>query len=90
MEVDHDRGEVYAETMELTVSPSDIGLPSEEAVAARLMSPIVTTYIDTDKISFERWDMDSSWKFVFRKHSDPHFCSFIFDNELSFEYYNEL
>ncbi|XP_064612137.1 ankyrin repeat domain-containing protein 13B-like isoform X2 [Liolophura sinensis] len=54
MEVDHDRGEVYAETMELTVSPSDIGLPSEEAVAARLMSPIVTTYIDTDKISFER------------------------------------
>ena len=27
---------------------------SEDSIAARITSPIVTTYIDTDKISFER------------------------------------
>lgn len=56
MEVDHDQREVFSETMQLDLDSPDIGLmqSSPEAVAARLTNPIVTTYLDTDKISFER------------------------------------
>ncbi|XP_041349003.1 ankyrin repeat domain-containing protein 13B-like [Gigantopelta aegis] len=56
MEVDHDQKEVYTEVMRLAdvTQPLQTTRPSEEAVAARLTSPIVTTFIDTDKISFER------------------------------------
>lgn len=55
MEVDHDTRKVYVEHMKL-ISDDNIQLmePSEEGVIARLTNPIVTTYIDTDKISFER------------------------------------
>lgn len=56
MEIDHDNHQVYTETMRIMPQPTDASLlaPSEEAVAARLTSPIVTTFIDTEKISFER------------------------------------
>ncbi|KAJ8312912.1 hypothetical protein KUTeg_010285 [Tegillarca granosa] len=56
MEVDHDRQEVFSEVMQIIPQNFDISVmePSEEAVAARLTAPVVTTYVDTDKISFER------------------------------------
>ena len=56
MEIDHDQREVFLETMELQVDPPEIhGMqPSAESVAARLTSPVVTTYLDTEKIAFER------------------------------------
>ncbi|XP_012533297.1 ankyrin repeat domain-containing protein 13D [Monomorium pharaonis] len=55
MEVDHETRKVYVEHMKL-IEDDNIQLmePSEEGVIARLTNPIVTTYIDTDKISFER------------------------------------
>lgn len=55
MEVDHKTRKVYVEHIKL-VDIDDMQLmePSEEGVLARLTNPIVTTYIDTDKISFER------------------------------------
>ncbi|GAB1867512.1 Ankyrin repeat domain-containing protein 13B [Camponotus japonicus] len=55
MEVDHETRKVYVEHMKL-IGDDNIQLmePSEEGVIARLTNPIVTTYIDTDKISFER------------------------------------
>lgn len=56
MEVDHDQREVFSEKMQFQVSPADIQTmkPAAEAVAARLVNPVVTTYLDTEKISFER------------------------------------
>ena len=56
MEVDHDQQEVFSETMQLELESPDVGLmqASSESVAARLTNPIVTTYLDTDKIAFER------------------------------------
>lgn len=56
MEVDHDSREVYSETIRTLPVVADATLmqPSQEAVAARLTSPVVTTYIDTNRISFER------------------------------------
>ncbi|XP_012236413.1 ankyrin repeat domain-containing protein 13D isoform X3 [Bombus pyrosoma] len=55
MEVDHKTRKVYVEHIKL-VDIDDMQLmePSEEGVLTRLTNPIVTTYIDTDKISFER------------------------------------
>lgn len=55
MEVDHETRQVYIEQMRV-ITPQDLQLlhPSPETVSARLTAPIVTTYIDTDKISFER------------------------------------
>lgn len=55
MEVDHKTRKVYVEHIKL-VDIDDMQLmePSEKGVLARLTNPIVTTYIDTDKISFER------------------------------------
>ncbi|RUS84808.1 hypothetical protein EGW08_007423 [Elysia chlorotica] len=56
MEVDHDLHEVYQETirvMPMSADPS-VMRPSEEAVVARLTSPACTTYVDTNRISFER------------------------------------
>ncbi|KAL6265009.1 hypothetical protein P5V15_005101 [Pogonomyrmex californicus] len=55
MEVDHETRKVYVEHMKLIADDSiQLMEPSEEGVIARLTNPIVTTYIDTDKISFER------------------------------------
>ncbi|KDR18063.1 ankyrin repeat domain-containing protein 13D isoform X1 [Zootermopsis nevadensis] len=55
MEVDHETQQVYVEQM-CKISAEDLQFlqPSEEAISSRLTTPIVTTYIDTDKISFER------------------------------------
>ena len=56
MEIDHDMRQVFTETMQVLPQVPDISFltPSDDAVAARLTAPIVTTYIDTGKISFER------------------------------------
>lgn len=53
MEIDHEAKQVYCEQMK---SPPDSmsSLPAEENICHRFASPIVTTYVDTDKISFER------------------------------------
>jgi ankyrin repeat domain-containing protein 13 len=55
IEVDHEKREVYTEQMRM-ISAEELQLmqPSQETIAARLTTPIVTTYIDTEKISFER------------------------------------
>jgi GPCR-chaperone len=56
MEIDHDAHQVFTETIQVLPMQSDVSAmqPSEDAVAARLTAPIVTTYIDTEKITFER------------------------------------
>jgi len=56
MEMDHDNHQIFSETITVPTANADasFNLPSEDAVAARLTSPIVTTYIDTEKITFER------------------------------------
>ncbi|KAL0272496.1 UNVERIFIED_CONTAM: hypothetical protein PYX00_005438 [Menopon gallinae] len=55
MEVDHELKQVYKEQMKV-LSQEDIPTINKmaEAVSARLTSPIVSTYVDTDKINFER------------------------------------
>lgn len=59
MEVDHDKQVVYTETLALALHEPDLLLaamqPSEEHVAGRLTSPIVSTHLDTRNIAFERW-----------------------------------
>jgi len=56
MEIDHDAHQVFTETIRVLPLQSDASImqPSEDAVAARLTAPIVTTFIDTEKITFER------------------------------------
>jgi len=56
LEMDHDNHQIFSETITMPAANADssFSLPSEDAVAARLTSPIVTTYIDTEKITFER------------------------------------
>lgn len=54
MEIDHDRQQVYSEQMRTTEEALGVLIPNEESVSHRLTTPIVTTYIDTEKISFER------------------------------------
>lgn len=56
MEVDHDLRQVYCEQMKSANDVESLTEPTEEAVSQRLTTPIVTTYVDTDKISFERLD----------------------------------
>lgn len=56
MEVDHEAGQVFVEELR-TVPEGGAArhlVPSEESIRARLGSPIVRTYLDTDKICFER------------------------------------
>ncbi|NXS90678.1 AN13D protein, partial [Jacana jacana] len=54
MEVDHDKQVVYTETLALALHEPDLLLaamqPSEEHVAGRLTSPIVSTHLDTRNI----------------------------------------
>lgn len=60
MEVDHDTRQVYVERVStspllLDMATGGTGTQLDEhAVSHRLTTPIVTTYVDTDKISFER------------------------------------
>ncbi|NWT26029.1 AN13D protein, partial [Cardinalis cardinalis] len=58
MEVDHDKQVVYTETLALALHEPELLLaamqPSEEHVAGRLTSPIVSTHLDTRNIAFER------------------------------------
>nr|XP_037854898.1 ankyrin repeat domain-containing protein 13D isoform X5 [Chlorocebus sabaeus] len=58
MEVDHDRQVVHAETLGLALQEPEALLaamrPSEEHVASRLTSPIVSTHLDTRNVAFER------------------------------------
>jgi len=57
LEMDHDNHQIFSETITMPAAvnaDASFSLPSEDAVAARLTSPIVTTYIDTEKITFER------------------------------------
>ncbi|XP_029430196.1 ankyrin repeat domain-containing protein 13D [Rhinatrema bivittatum] len=58
MEVDHDKQVVYTELLSLALHEPELMLsamqPSEEHVASRLTSPIVSTHLDTKHIAFER------------------------------------
>ncbi|ESN95693.1 hypothetical protein HELRODRAFT_193502, partial [Helobdella robusta] len=56
LEVDNDNCQIYSETLDPSKPQPTISYlsPSGSAVAARLTSPIVTSYVDVDKISFER------------------------------------
>ncbi|XP_066989946.1 ankyrin repeat domain-containing protein 13D [Macrobrachium rosenbergii] len=56
MEVDHETGQVYMESMK-TLTPDQVQSymrPHPGMVSHRLTTPIATTYVDTEKISFER------------------------------------
>lgn len=54
MEVDHDARQVYSEQMKVPADSLGVLIPTEESLSQRLTTPIVTTFVDTDKISFER------------------------------------
>ncbi|XP_019761053.1 ankyrin repeat domain-containing protein 13D isoform X2 [Dendroctonus ponderosae] len=54
MEIDHDLRQVYCEEMRSSDDTLGVLMPNEETVSHRLTNPIVTTYVDTEKISFER------------------------------------
>ncbi|KAM4846094.1 ankyrin repeat domain-containing protein 13D isoform 3-T3 [Thomomys bottae] len=58
MEVDHDRQVVHTETLGMALHEPETLLaamrPSEEHVASRLTSPIVSTHLDTRNVAFER------------------------------------
>lgn len=66
MEVDHDRQVVHTETLGLAPPEPEVLLaamrPSEEHVASRLTSPIVSTHLDTRNVAFER--LDGVWLLV--------------------------
>merc|ERR1719188_1308747 len=54
-EIDHDTRTVYCEEMKI-ISPDELEsyVQSEEQISARLTTPLVLTFVDTDKINFER------------------------------------
>lgn len=56
MEIDHETRKVYVEHMKL-IGNENVQLmePCEDGIVARLTNPIVTTFVDIDKISFERY-----------------------------------
>lgn len=54
-EVDHDTRTVYCEEMKiLSLEELESYIQTEEQISARLVTPLVLTYLDTDKINFER------------------------------------
>ncbi|OQR66407.1 ankyrin repeat domain-containing protein 13B-like [Tropilaelaps mercedesae] len=58
-EVNHDAGQVHAEVMHVSAPGDHTQVvnslrPDPENIAARLCSPVVCTYVDTDKIHFDR------------------------------------
>lgn len=57
LEMDHEAKEVFVEELR-TLQEEQVArrlmVPSDDAVVSRLTSPIVHTYVDTGKISFER------------------------------------
>lgn len=55
MEIDHDLQQVYCEQMRAPDEALGILIPHEETVSQRLTTPIVTSFVDTEKISFERY-----------------------------------
>ena len=54
MEIDHEAKQVYCEQLK-TPTNSVTLVPSDDTISQRLTNPIVITYVDTDKISFERY-----------------------------------
>ncbi|KAK6638292.1 hypothetical protein RUM44_008721 [Polyplax serrata] len=76
MEIDHETEEVFMEQMKILPPENFLSLQrSVKAVSSRLTSPIVTTYIDTDKINFERnkaglW----GWRSDKTEHVNGHNC----------------
>lgn len=58
LEMDHEAKEVFKEelrTLQEDQVTRHLMVPSDDAVTSRVTSPIVHTYVDTDKISFERY-----------------------------------
>lgn len=58
MEIDHELKQVFYEQMKVPSDDLGVLIPTEDALSQRLTTPIVTTYVDTDKISFERYFAD--------------------------------
>nr|CAG4643997.1 EOG090X0784 [Lepidurus arcticus] len=55
MEIDHKTKQVYVEEMKvLEDAAARYLVPSETAIVGRLTTPIINTYVDTEKICFER------------------------------------
>ncbi|XP_028969197.1 ankyrin repeat domain-containing protein 13D [Galendromus occidentalis] len=66
-EVNHDLQQVSAEVMQVSseADPTKVVMslrPDPENIAARLSSPVVCTYVDTEKIHFERMRSGMLWK----------------------------
>lgn len=54
-EIDHDTRTVYCEEMKIiSLEELETYVQSEEQISSRLVTPLVLTYVDTDKINFER------------------------------------
>lgn len=62
MEIDHEAKQVYREQMRVPVDNLGLLIPTEESLSQRLTTPIVTTFVDTDKISFERFASSHSYQ----------------------------
>lgn len=71
MEVNHDSKKVFMEQMKILpahmMSVMVALSPSPEQVASRFQAPIVTTYVDTEKIRFDRF-VSISCDFIMLQH----------------------
>lgn len=55
MEIDHETEEVFIDQLKIISSEPVLSVQeTNKAVSSKLTSPIVTTYLDTNKINFER------------------------------------
>lgn len=70
IELDHNTQKVYYDRRSF-VAPEDVSQVKDgsETLKARIGNPIVSSYIDTEKISFERW--------VWYNFELPSFCYFV-------------